>query len=357
MPYLLQFRPQSSINFQKPVLPQITSKGLSSFHQHPSTVFQAVQSGQCAKYNLSQAFRLDLYPLSVLKRPHSDLLVQSVERSTYHVKGQEDKYLDRTNLSSVDERLRASNTVGILGGISTVATANFMKRVVQAALEDDANESIPLLVSCGTHWKPKTSREIAGQDPSRICQSSPQLPISSLVESRVVLEQSGAKCIVLPCHISHMWYDKIAHGSSVPVLHIADCLAEELNSLNLRPIEIGSRPKIGLLGTEATVKASFYQRKLTQMGFEIILSDRHTMEHAVLPGIKALEREDMEGARNLLRIAVQLLLVNSVNMVVLACHDMASVFPQEDPLLKKCIDPIDSLSRATVKWARKHRNL
>lgn len=87
-------------------------------------------------------------------------------------------------------------------------------------------------------------------------------------------------------------------------------------------------------------------------GFEVVEPDKATMEHVVIPAIEALKRRDMEGARNLLRIAVQVLLVRGVNIVIIAADELQGVLPHDDPLLKKCIDPMDALARSTIKWAR-----
>ncbi|KAJ4834770.1 hypothetical protein Tsubulata_037578 [Turnera subulata] len=87
-------------------------------------------------------------------------------------------------------------------------------------------------------------------------------------------------------------------------------------------------------------------------GFEVVLPDKATMEHTIIPAIEALDRKDMTGARNLLRIALQVLLVRAVNTVILASDDMRDLLPQDDPLLKKCIDPMDALARSTIKWAQ-----
>lgn len=87
-------------------------------------------------------------------------------------------------------------------------------------------------------------------------------------------------------------------------------------------------------------------------GFEVVLPDKATMEHTVIPAIEALNRKDMEGARNLLRIALQVLLVRAVNTVILASDDMRDLLPRDDPLLRKCIDLMDALARSTINWAR-----
>lgn len=83
-----------------------------------------------------------------------------------------------------------------------------------------------------------------------------------------------------------------------------------------------------------------------------MLPDKATMEHTVVPAFEAITRKDIEGARNLLRIALQVLLVRAVNSVILASDDMRDLLPQDDRLLKKCVDPMDALAWSTIKWAQ-----
>lgn len=93
-----------------------------------------------------------------------------------------------------------------------------------------------------------------------------------------------------------------------------------------------------------------------QQGFEVVLPEKATMEHIVIPSMEALRRKDMEGARNLLRIAIQVLLVRAVNVVMLASDEMQGLLPRDDPLLKRCIDPMDALARSAIKWAKANKN-
>lgn len=76
----------------------------------------------------------------------------------------------------------------------------------------------------------------------------------------------------------------------------------------------------------------------------------------MLPAVSAFRRGDMEGARNLLRIALQVLLVRAVNTIILASDDFVGILPDDDPLLKKCIDPMDALVREIVICARTLRS-
>ena len=86
--------------------------------------------------------------------------------------------------------------------------------------------------------------------------------VENLRRKRVFLEEAGARCIVMPCHVSHAWYGKISVGCKQPFLHIAECVAMELREARFRHLEVGCAVKIGVIATEDTLMAGFYQEKL-----------------------------------------------------------------------------------------------
>ncbi|XVF24824.1 hypothetical protein REPUB_Repub13aG0161100 [Reevesia pubescens] len=257
--------------------------------------------------------------------------------------------------SSAGSLLSHPNTVGIIGGVSVDSTLNFVRKLVHWSQENEEN-CMPFVL-CSD---PVLNRELFNLERNSSSlwgrnehsQFDHTLIVENLRSKRVFLEKSGAQCIVVPCHVSHSWHDEVFKGCSVPSLHMGECVARELKEAKLKPLEAGSPLRIGVLATDATLKAGFYQEKLQNEGFEVMLPDKATMEHTVIPSIDALNREDMEGARNLLRIALQVLLVRAVNTVILASDDMRDLLPRNDPLLKKCIDPMDALARSTIKWVR-----
>jgi hypothetical protein len=79
------------------------------------------------------------------------------------------------------------------------------------------------------------------------------------------------------------------------------------------------------------------------------------MEHTVLPCVDAFRKGDIEGARNLLRVSLHVLLVRAVNTAILASDDLVGILPDDDRLLKKCIDPLDALVREAIICARTPR--
>ncbi|KAK4252878.1 hypothetical protein QN277_011017 [Acacia crassicarpa] len=276
----------------------------------------------------------------------------------------DDKKVYGSNLTSrkgesVTPLISEASSVGIIGGASVDATLKFLRKLVELSSSEDEDgiNSLPFVL-CSD---PLLNKELmtyeksyffSGRSKSESLNMDTSPIVHNIRNKRNFLEKSGACCIVMPCHISHSWYDEASQECSVPYIHMAECVASELKEAKLKPIEAGSPLRIGLLATNATLAAGFYQEKLQNQGFEVVLPDKATMEHTVIPAIEALNRKDMEGACNLLRITLQVLLVRAVSSIVVASHDMWDLLPQDDPLLKKCIDPLDALARTTVKWVK-----
>lgn len=251
------------------------------------------------------------------------------------------------------------NTVGVIGGMSAATTLHFLEKLVGWSREE-GNEGLPFIV-CSD---PGLSKELSSCEKNfssyhnsrKACSKFDHTPIvEDLRHKRLFLQRSGAQCIVVPCNLTHMWHDKISEGCSVQVLHVGECVAHELKEAKLKPVEAGSNLRIGVLAADSVLTAGFYQEKLQNQGFEVVVLDKATMDHTVIPAIEAVNKRDIEGARNLLRIAIQVLLIKAVNTIILASDDLHGLLPPNDPLLRRCIDPMDVLVRATIQWAKSTR--
>ncbi|KAH1131584.1 hypothetical protein J1N35_002962 [Gossypium stocksii] len=250
--------------------------------------------------------------------------------------------------------LSQANTVGIIGGVSVLSTLIFLEKLVWLSSRN-GEESVPFVV-CSD---PSIDGALASQasihssfDETAQNEANHEAIIRNLRHKRVFLEQSGASCIVMPCHISNAWQEQISEGCSLPFFHIGECVAKELKEAKLKPHGTGSNVRIGVLAATETIAAASYQDQLGNQGFEVVLPDKATTEHILIPAIESLKKRDTEGARNLLRIAIQVLLIRAVNVVILASDELQNILPREDPLLKKCMDPMDALARSTIKWAK-----
>ncbi|KAL2500739.1 aspartate-glutamate racemase family [Forsythia ovata] len=256
--------------------------------------------------------------------------------------------------------INQENTVGIIGGLSTLSTLTFLEKLVFFSLKNN-EECVPFVVFSdptilNRELSVHLSMVYAKHVPNGVNHG---LIIENLRGKREFLEKSGLRCVVMPCHVSHLWQEEVFKGSSVTFLNIFDCVSRELKEAKMKPLEAGSSIRIGVLASDLV--AGFYQKKLQIQGFEAVLPDKPTMEHMIIPAVEALNKNDIKGARNLLRIAIQTLLVRGVNMVILCSDEFQGLLSRDDPLLKRCVDPMDSLARSTIKWARSdakmHKNL
>ncbi|WOG96630.1 hypothetical protein DCAR_0415966 [Daucus carota subsp. sativus] len=240
--------------------------------------------------------------------------------------------------------------VGIIGGVSVVSTLIFLEKLVWWSSRS-GGESASFIV-CNDPAITRLRHPSTDSDQKGIDHYDRYSVIENLRQKRVFLEQSGVRCIVMPCHVSHLWHREVSLGCSVPFLNIGDCVARELKEAKFRPLEAGSCVQIGVLANSSSSTAAFYKKKLQSQGFEVVLPDNPTMEHAVLPAIEALQKKDVEGAQNLLRIAIHLLLMSAVNTIILAADELRNILPPNDPLLKRCVDPMDALVRSTISRGR-----
>ncbi|KAK7330136.1 hypothetical protein VNO77_24322 [Canavalia gladiata] len=249
--------------------------------------------------------------------------------------------------------LSQPNTVGVIGGVSVLSTLIFLEKLACWGSRN-GKECPPFVVSSD----PVLSKVVSLRSPFSSARSridniklNQELVIENLRCKRNFLQQSGARGLAMPCHLSHAWHSEISKDSSLHFLHVGECVAMELKNAKLKPIHATGTVRIGLLTTDSIFVASYYQEKLQSQGFEVVLLDKATEEHVLVPAIESLYKKDIEGARNLLRIAIHVLLVRAVNVVILASDDLLGILPHNDPLLRKCIDPMDALARSTIHWA------
>jgi aspartate/glutamate racemase len=162
--------------------------------------------------------------------------------------------------------LSQPNTVGIIGGVSVFSSLLFLEKLVWWSLKD-GGECPPFVVcSDPTQYKELPIRSLFQSLKRKAaeikCSSNNWAIVESLCRKRAFLENSGARCIVMPCHLSHAWHDQISEDCSLNFLHVGECVARELREAKMKPLETGSNVRIGVLATDATLMAGFYQEKL-----------------------------------------------------------------------------------------------
>lgn len=232
--------------------------------------------------------------------------------------------------------MTAARRLGVLGGMGPLASADFFKKLIAATPAQKDSEHIPLIMYSVPQIPDRVTPILHAAGPS---------PLPAMVEGVRTLEAAGAECIAIPCITAHHWYDELCQAAAVPIIHIADATCAAM-------VTQGVRGDVALLATDATVHSGFFQQRLQNAGFGVVLPSTEEMQELVLPAIACVKRHDLAGALTLAREAAQRLLARDLQRVVLACSELPSALEGADAsLTAHCVDTLDALARACVAWS------
>lgn len=164
-----------------------------------------------------------------------------------------------------------------------------------------------------------------------------------LVEAARKVEGIGAQCILLCANTLHMHAELVQNSVGIPLLHIADATAAEINKKSMT--------KVGLLGTKLTMELDFYKKRLLGHGITAIvppLEDRNYIHHAI----------DMELVKSLIVPETKarfLKIMNNLQTqgaegVILGCTEIPLLIKQDDTSLP-VFDTTRIHSLAAVEFA------
>ena len=218
--------------------------------------------------------------------------------------------------------------IGLIGGLSWYSTRTYYEHInrgVQARTDKRASapmaiESLDssslLRLSSAEDWKR------AGEMLSKAAQT---------------LETVGASAILIGANSMHKVYDTVAAAVSVPLLHIADCVADRMVQ--------GEVKKAALLGTRNVMIDGFYRQKLIARDIELLppqmdrveMLDRIIYDELVVgKASRQSERElktiitnlEKEGAQAIVLGCTELEMIVDVDANVLPIYDCTAIHAQ-----------------------------
>ncbi|WP_425352594.1 aspartate/glutamate racemase family protein [Methylobacterium terrae] len=215
-----------------------------------------------------------------------------------------------------------------------MATVDFMEKVIRHTPASCDQEHIRMVV-CSAADIPDRTAAILGEGPD---------PLPALRATLRRLEAAGATCIAMPCNTAHHWHAALQAGTPLPILHIADAVADRLG-----PPE-GAR--IGVLATTGTVAAGIYQDRLALRGYACGLPDTGGQD-AVMRAIRLVKAGRLAEATAILRREAEALAAAGAGAVVMACTEIpVALAAVEDPLRACLVDATEALARACVAACR-----
>ncbi len=151
--------------------------------------------------------------------------------------------------------------IGLIGGMSWLSTRTYyehINRLVQARA--GLGSSAPMLIESLDYAA--LHRLSGGEEWQRAA--------GVLADSAKRLEQAGATALLIGANAMHKVYDQVAGAVSVPVLHIAECVATRMADKGVK--------KAALIGTRNVMLEGFYRQKLIARDIELLPPEMQFVE-------------------------------------------------------------------------------
>lgn len=197
-------------------------------------------------------------------------------------------------------------TIGLIGGMSWESTVTYYQVINRVVAERLGGLHSARIVLYSVDF-----------DEIERCQSSGAWDRSAqiLAEAARALERAGADMVLICTNTMHKVAGEVASAVSIPLLHIADMTADELERENIKTV--------GLLGTRYTMEQDFYTGVLEKRGITVLTpdeKDRSLVNHVIFDELCRGEIRD-ESRAEFLRI-IHELAENGAQGVILGCTEI-----------------------------------
>ncbi len=221
-------------------------------------------------------------------------------------------------------------TVGILGGMGPLATADLFSKIIELTPAKSDTEHLHIIIDNNTNISDRTAAIKEKKD----------TPVAQMQISAKRLEAAGADFIVMPCNTAHFFADFITESVQIPLINMIEQTALEAKKLGY--------DKVGLLATDGTVGTGLYHKALQAQGIECLVPENASQKEVmniIYNGIKAGNTSlSPEG----FKAAIEELLAKGACCVLLACTELPVAFKLYN-LDYPHIDPTTVLAKAAVR--------
>ncbi len=222
-------------------------------------------------------------------------------------------------------------TLGILGGMGPMATADLFVKITSMTRASCDNEHIRIFIDSNAQIPDRTGAILhGGRD-----------PMPEMVSALRNLEKCGADCIILPCNTAHYYLPQLQALTDTPILNMPEITAR-------RCAELYPGKTAAILSTTGTLATGIYDRALEKYGVPFLHPDEEqkaSLMHLIYDVIKA--SRPMEPERETWRALLDALRSRGAEFFVLGCTELplaAKGFGLPGPF----VDPTSELARAAV---------
>jgi aspartate racemase len=205
-------------------------------------------------------------------------------------------------------------TIGMLGGMSWESTALYYRLANERVRERRG----------GFHSAPLLLDSLDFAEIEELQRRDDWAAAGDLLAERARrLESIGADLLLLCTNTMHLVIDRIEDAVGIPVLHIADAVADAITAAGVS--------RVGLLGTAFTMEQPFYRDRIRARGIDVLVPDapereqvHRTIYDELVHGIVT------EQSRRTLRAIVDGLVGRGAEGIVLGCTEIELLVTKED---------------------------
>ncbi|MGC4234764.1 MAG: aspartate/glutamate racemase family protein [Niabella sp.] len=224
--------------------------------------------------------------------------------------------------------------IGLVGGISWVSTIDYYRYI-----NEYINERLGGLNYAECIIYSVNFQEIHNNNAADDWDATFNL-ISNVCEN---LKKAGAEAIVLCANTMHLLADKIEQHIQLPLINVASETAKVIQQQRLK--------KVGLLGTQFTMKKDFFKNKLLEAGIETIIP----VEEDIAYIVKTLDEELHKGiireeTRQGYLAIINKLLGEGAEGIILGCTEIPLLIKPGD-IEAPLFDTTQIHSKAAVTFA------
>lgn len=224
-------------------------------------------------------------------------------------------------------------TIGILGGMGPLATADLFRKIVTMTRAGCDNDHIRIYIDDNASIPDRTAAILSGgKDPTPI-----------MADSLKKLEACGADCIIMPCNTAHYFLPRLQAMTEVPFLSMLEATAKTC-------AKTFPGKTAAILATKGTLATGLYEEALKAQGVAYLVPDadeQDALMRVIYEGVKAdatpeAYRADMEGV-------METLAARGADYFILGCTELP-VAADLLGLTQPMIDPTTELAKAAITF-------
>ena len=224
-------------------------------------------------------------------------------------------------------------TIGILGGMGPLATADLFQKIVLLTKADTDREHIRVYIDSNANIPDRTAAILSGGED----------PVPEMASALRHLEACGADCIIMPCNTAHYFLPRLQAMTKIPFLSILTAAAEACKA------QFPGKT-VGILATRGTLAANLYQEALVQAGVPYLVPDAPTQDalmRVIYDGVKAGKGPDSYRADFL--TVLEQMSAGGAEVFLLGCTELPLAAEALNIALPT-VDPTAELAKASIRF-------